>query len=196
MAYTIDISFFFGTLNIAQKSTTSVQSDVDASISILEPEFLTSLLGFKLYDAYKAGIEAGSPAANWTALRDGKAYTNRAGVDAKWQGLKYTAGSQKKSLIANYVYWHWLKNEATMTTGTGEKVANNQNASNASPIHKQVAAWNEMVRWAWDLIEFLLSNPTDYPDFADHYARSLFYTVSADGTRTKNRILYTQNRFF
>lgn len=77
----------------------------------------------------------------------------------------------KKSLIANYVYWHWMENEATNTTGTGEKVAANANAVNASPGQKMVRAWNQMVWWNWELIEFLLSNPTDYPQFTDHYGR-------------------------
>jgi hypothetical protein len=76
----------------------------------------------------------------------------------------------KKSLIANYVYWHWLENELTSTTGTGEKVIDNQNASNASPVFKMVSAWNQMVNWNCELIDFLLTNDSDYPEFQDYHS--------------------------
>lgn len=82
-----------------------------------------------------------------------------------------TTPAVKKSPIANYVYWHWLQNEATSTTGTGEKVADNQNSVNASPGNKMIRAWNQMVKWNWDLIEFLLSNGDVYPQFQNHYSR-------------------------
>lgn len=168
---TIDPSYFFGNLTIAQKSDTAVSSSLILFIDELEVKLLTDLLGYDLYKAYVAGITEGSPLAKWTALRDGKEYTNRSGINTKWRGLKFTDGTAKKSLIANYVYWHWMENEASDTTGTGVKVAANQNAVNASPVGKMIRAWNEMVTWIGDLIEFLLSNESDYETFQVHYAR-------------------------
>jgi len=77
----------------------------------------------------------------------------------------------KKSLIANYVYWHWMADQSTVTTGTGEKASAAANAVDVSPARKMVRAWNQMVKWNCELVEFLLSNPTDYPEFQNYYGR-------------------------
>lgn len=168
---TIDASYFFGPLTVAQKSDINVAANLLMFIDEHEEKLLTDLFGYKLYKDYKAGIAAGSPAAKWTELRDGKEFTTRSGIETKWRGLRFTIGTAKKSLIANYVYWNWMRNEASNTTGTGEKVANSQNAVNASPAAKMTNAWNEMVTMVWELVEFLLSNEDVYPDFSDHYSR-------------------------
>lgn len=80
-------------------------------------------------------------------------------------------GTKKTSPIANYVYWHWMADQATVTTGTGEKASAAANAVDASPARKMVRAWNQMVDWNCELVEFLLSNPADYPEFQNHYGR-------------------------
>ena len=169
MAALIDISFFFGNLSIAQKSDSAVSSSVLWFIEELEPKLLTDLLGYEFKKLYDAGITADTQ--KYKDIRDGKEYQNRSGILTKWRGLKFTDGSAKKSLIANYVYWHYLENEATITTGTGEKIADNQNAINATAAQKMVRAWNEMVDWNKELIEFLLTKQTDYPEFINHYGR-------------------------
>lgn len=169
MANLIDISFFFGELNIAQKTESA--GSVGLFIDELEPRLLTDLLGYELYKAFLTGIAAGSPAAKWLALRDGKEYTNRAGHLTYWDGLVFSKGTAKKSLIANYVYWFWMADQSTVTTGTGEKTSAAANAVDASPARKMVRAWNQMVQWNWELIEFLLSNEADYPEFMNYYGR-------------------------
>lgn len=273
MANLIDISFFFGELNIAQKTESA--GSLGLFIDEMEPRLLTDLLGYEQYKAYATGIAAGSPAAKWLAIRDGKEYTNRAGHLTYWPGLRFTkSGSSiapiteivrfldpiqfkigdggtltpvagtirytntildnvpkhridifrneygvlfpdrhftkvttddffeliapdqfgpeeeftvkitveenasttisaavKKSLVANYVYWHWMADQATVTTGTGEKASAAANAVDASPARKMVRAWNQMVKWNLELVEFLLSNPADYPEFQNYYSR-------------------------
>jgi hypothetical protein len=166
---TIDASYFFGELNVAQKSDSSVSASLTAFIDEMEPMLLTDFFGYDLYKAYVAGI-AGSTQI-YKDIRDGKEYTNRQGISTKWRGLIFTTGSAKKSLIANYVYWHWMRNEASVTTGTGEKVPDAQNASNATPVSKMVRAWNQMVDWLWELSEFLLSNADTYPLFQNQFSR-------------------------
>lgn len=168
---TIDSTYFFGPVLIPQNSDSAVSGSLQLFIDTKEPELLRQLLGYELHKAYTAGIAAGSPDAKWIAIRDGKEYTNRQGYLDKWRGLKFTDGTGKKSPIANYVYWHWMENEATVTTGTGEKKAANQNAVDASPAVKMVRAWNEMIDMNWELIEFLLSNQSDYPEFINYFFR-------------------------
>jgi hypothetical protein len=169
---TIDASYFFGELNVAQKSDSSVGGSLSIFIDEHEERLLTGLFGYELYKAYKTGIAVlPTPDPKWTDIRDGKEYTNRSGILTKWKGLKFTDGTAKKSLVANYVYWHWMQNEISVTTGTGEKVASNQNAINAPSAVKMVRAWNQMVNWINELIEFLLTKKSDYPEFQTHYSR-------------------------
>lgn len=168
---TIDSTYFFGNTHIPQGSATGVAGSLQLLIDSKEPELLEMLFGYELYKAYTTGIAAGSPDAKWISLRDGKEYTNRQGYLTKWKGLKFTLGTSKKSLIANYVYCEWMSQNATASTGTGEKVPNNQNAENSTPAQKIVTAWNEMVKWNLELFEYLLSNQTDYPEFLNYYGR-------------------------
>lgn len=165
---TIDATYFFRHLTVAQKSDANVSSSLTSFIEEHEDQLLLDLFGYDLYKAYKAG--AGTT-QKYTDIRDGKEYTTRAGISTKWRGLKYTVGTAKHSLIAAYVYWNWMRNEATVTTGTGEKTANAQNADNASPARKMVDAWNWMVDQIQELCEFLLSKQDDYPEFQEQYAR-------------------------
>lgn len=172
---TIDATYFFGELTIAQKTENA--NSLTMFINEHEEKLLESLLGYELYKSYKVGIAAGTPDAKWTALRDGLEYTNRSSRLGKWRGLIFTDGASgvgqaKKSLIANYVYWHWMAANATVTTANGEKGAKvNTIAVDLPPVTKQVRAWNQMVDWIWDLIEFLLTKESDYPEFQDHYSR-------------------------
>jgi len=171
----IDQTYFFAELSIAQL-TDNVNS-LTMFINEHEEKLLTDLLGYELYKAYKAGIAAGSPAAKWTSIRDGVEYTNRAGYLTKWRGLIFTDGSSgsgqaKKSLIANYIYWHWMQNNVSVSTASGEKGAKvNAIAIDLTPVNKQVRAWNQMVTWNCELVEFLLSKPDDYPEFQNYYGR-------------------------
>jgi hypothetical protein len=192
LANTIDTTFFFGRLNVAQKSDATVSNNLQALINELEPVVLTSLMGYELYRDYKAGIAAGTPDAKWLAIRDGQEYTNRSLVLSKWNGLKFTSGTANKSLIANYVYWYWQQNEASNTTGTGEKIAANQNAVASSPAQKMMTAWNEMVDMNFELIEFLMSNQDIYPQFLNHYSQNLFFTW-VGFRRIGNSLLVKQN---
>lgn len=164
---TIDASYFFGPLLIAQKTDNA--GSIQWLINDLEPTLLRAIMGYELYKAYTAGITASTQ--KYLDIRDGKEYETRADIPTKWNGLAFTQGDSKKSLIANYVYWHWMEKDASVSTGTGEKVANAQNAVNASPGPKMVRAWNEMVVMIEELCEFLLSNETDYPEFQNQYSR-------------------------
>jgi len=164
---TIDASYFFGPLLIAQKTDNA--AGIQWLINELEPKLLRDIMGYELYKAYTAGVTASTQ--KYLDIQDGKEYSNRSGIPTKWNGIAFTYGDAKKSLIANYVYWHWMEKEASISTGTGEKTANAQNAVTASPVSKMVRAWNDMVCMIYELCEFLLSNQTDYPEFVEQYSR-------------------------
>lgn len=169
---TIDTTYFYGPLSIAQLSQAAVRSTVQAFINEYEAQLLHQLLGPELYLAYKSGITGA--VQKYIDIRDGKEYTNKAGQQVKWCGLAFTEGTApyetKLSLIANYVYFHYRADNATQTTGTGEKNAEAKNATEASPRRKMVKAWNQMVEWNEQLVEFLIANDTIYPEFLSYYS--------------------------
>ena len=93
----------------------------------------------------------------WKWLLNGLEYT---GLDArmhKWQGFIAVADdtAPPKSLLANGIYYYWMRNTSTFSVGTGEKIANAEGMINASNAAKASNAWNEMVTWLHEMIWFL-----------------------------------------
>lgn len=165
---TIDTSYFFGDLKIAQISQPEVAASLNAAIEKKEDELLNRLLGYSLYKDYKAGLIANTQI--YKDIRDGKEYTDLNGQLTKWVGLAFTSGTIKRSLIANFVYYHYLKDNDSFTTGSSEKKTGL--AINVSPEKKMNDSWNEMVKWNISLDEFLKINLLLYPQY--HF---LYYDI-------------------
>jgi hypothetical protein len=159
---TIDTSYFFGDLKIAQISQPEVTASLNAAIEKKEDELLNRLLGYSLFKDYKAGIIASTQI--YKDIRDGKEYTDLNGQLTKWVGLAFTSGTIKRSLIANFVYYHYIKDNDSFTTGSSEKKTSL--AINVSPEKKMNDGWNEMVKENIALNEFLVMNVQLYPQYA------------------------------
>lgn len=252
----IDASYFYGDLDIAQKSFGPVSSNLNWFINQYEPVFLLELMGYELYTAFQAGIIVmPTPDPKWTDLLYGAAYTNRQNKPDRWKGLvrsqsgntisifnqnqidivvgrggaydpvpgstttiipaalagltfvfqqrgfgpfrsdEYSVtgnmltllggnifsiddtyfyygnttglaasvNTDKQSPIANFIYYWYLRNNATTTAGSGE--AGNNVSAPVSPKTKMVRAWNQMAEWNLELVEFLLSNMSVYTEF-------------------------------
>jgi hypothetical protein len=156
----IDQSYFVGELSIPTNTAGTLER-LDLFIKKYEPELLQEILGYELYRDYKASAPIAVP---YTYLQNGKEYTDRTGRLVKWQGLRQTS-PVKKSLVANYVYYQWLRDQDTQNTTIGVAQAKSENAARVSPIDKMVNAWNEMSAWIKDLICFLEQHPDDFPQF-------------------------------
>ena len=165
---------------------TQLQQEIDEK----ESEFLVSFLGWEQYAELLEQIEDDAPYA-WKAgaLQKWKDLVD--GVD-NWRGLRYTIGGKKVSIIANYVFFHYLASDFSSYSTTGVQVAEAENSTRQLPNGKQVASWNQMVkmygygdcsrnyqfsqnwdgimlRWAGlfqgnetTLYEFMQSRPADY----------------------------------
>jgi hypothetical protein len=110
-----------------------------------EKELLTSILGYAQYlELASQFVETAgvwdwisSPLQKWVDLVDGK---------DNWNGLRYTIGENKISLIANYVYCHYLEQDYLSYTTSGVVVPKSENAMNVNPTQKITIAWNDFVK--------------------------------------------------
>ena len=81
--------------------------------------------------------------------------------------INTSTGTNKKSLIADYVYYWYQRNNHTQTATTGENKAVNENSTIANPALKMVKAWNEMSEWVCELVNYLNAKKDDYTEWAD-----------------------------
>jgi hypothetical protein len=81
--------------------------------------------------------------------------------------INTSTGTNKKSLIANYVYYWYIRNNHTQTATNGENKAVNENSITANPALKLVRAWNEISEWICELVDYLNAKKDDYTDWAD-----------------------------
>lgn len=127
---------------------------------------------------FKEGFRFLVPTTEWTQtgntinLLSGITLNNTEVVTVE-VSQKYVSGVTvpilKKSPIANYIYFYWLRSRVSETTGTGEATITPQNAIRVSSHNKQRNAWNDMVEMNTSLVQFLLANETLYPEFKQYH---------------------------
>lgn len=178
----IDHTFFVGEINIPNLSNEDVAERLTSFITYHEERLLRDIMGHPLWKAFSDGIAMGSPDQKWLDIRDGKQYTSLDGYPHQWDGLVYKTDSKiKKSLIANYVYWMWQRDNVSQTVAIGEVAAKAENSVVISPKVKMITAWNQMVDWIRELHYFLWSNPDTYPEW---WQRNNFFQMR--GFRKQN----------
>ena len=149
--YIIDESYFKRELSIPNINETlsdakdNLQGFIDDKVRLL----LQNSLGYQLFKEFDGYIDANgnlqvSAPQKWQNLVNGAQYT-KSGKTYKWNGLIYTQGSFKKSLLADFVYCEWLDWQETVVTGTGEKVLKATNATDASSNYRKVNIWNRFL---------------------------------------------------
>jgi hypothetical protein len=166
MANLIDKDYFIGEVNIPDTSKPEVLERLTFFITKYEEELLRNLLGNALYLAFKSGTDGKQDVdieQKWKDLRDGVDYVDYSSFAKYWIGLRNT--TKKQSIIANYVYYWWHRDKASQTTAMGEVQQKSESGDNASPAVKMCRAQNEMVDWAKDLLHFLDSKQSVYPEW-------------------------------
>jgi hypothetical protein len=81
--------------------------------------------------------------------------------------INTSTGTSKASLIANYVYYWYMRNNHTQTASTGETKGKHENADTASMSVKLTRAWNEMSAGVCELVDYLDARKDDYAEWAD-----------------------------
>ena len=137
---------FFGDIAIAQVEQNTVSTTVLQYIDKYEPEYLRYIMGEQLYAAYLLAPNT----QEYIDIRDGVVYVGLDGLNYNWQGLKRG--------ILLYVYYHYLRDTTTFTTGSGQKTVAYGNSESSVP--KQIRAWNEMVVINNSFYNYLITLPT------------------------------------
>lgn len=85
-----------------------------------------------------------------------------------------------RSLIANYVYWHWLADSKSQVTTLGNTKSKAENAAGSDEREKMIRAWNEMARDICSMSEFLTVNEAVYTGWdseqAEHVRKTYWRT--------------------
>lgn len=130
--------------SIGSNTPTSI-AQLNAEIDQREYEFNLSYLGHEqteeLYDQFETdGTWKPTALQKWIDLVDGAEFDGK-----KWNGLRYSMGTQKISIIAYYVFFYYLKEDFATYSTTGIQVAQSENAISQLPNEKQASAWNKFV---------------------------------------------------
>jgi hypothetical protein len=157
----IDETYFIGELNLPGLNDDDTVERLQLFIDKYEAKFLKELLGYELYKAFLTGVDTRPVDDKWAALKSGSDYV-RNGRTYRWEGLVQS----DTSMIANYVYYYWMRNEVSQTTGIGEVITKSENSTRISPSAKMTRAWNEMVNQVWGAVSFLDTNVSNYPDWS------------------------------
>ncbi|MHB9057114.1 MAG: hypothetical protein ACYC2P_13370 [Paludibacteraceae bacterium] len=162
----IDTGYFYGEINIAQIDQATVSSAVTNFIAKYEPKCLKQLLGVGFAIDFMDQVDpvSGTVAQRWLDLLNGKTYVYE-GRTYQWMGF---VNYDEESILANYIYYWWVRKEAQQTTGMGQVKPGGENGMIVSSQNTSIRAWNEMVEWAHSLILFLDAHRTTYPEWVPY----------------------------
>ena len=147
----INETYFQGDIMIP--NITEVHSDNDFVRGLIESEsrlLLESVLGFELFNEFVSNLDGNGnlkPDAGqkWKNLVYGNIY-EVGNINHQFKGLIQETPLYKTSLIADYVYYRWMKSTSSQSTGTGEAVLNGKNSSNVNGSQKLVTIWNRFFK--------------------------------------------------
>lgn len=144
-------------------------TDLPDFIEAAETEALQDILGIKLYDDFKAGIEEETPDDKWTDLRDGADYTIYSTL-YRYKGLR--------DLLVPYVYAMWLRETYDKHTREGitvnlkatiQGVPATEAISPATRISRAFNAYSAKVGDEGNMVNtlygFMYQNRVDYEDW-------------------------------
>lgn len=137
----IDITYFFGEFNISQKSHAPVSEGINDYIDTYEPEYIEKALG-----------------------EDFAALFNANPSDPRFDDLQAML-IKTPSPIAGYVFFHYQRDHAIISTGAGDARAKSENSERSPEVYRMTKAWNTMARKTRKIQRYLLDNATIFPEF-------------------------------
>ena len=117
-----------------------------------ERDVLIKCLGYPLYKELQDSLEVlenateqtvkASADQKWKDLVNGKTYQID-GVNVIWDGLIFKEGVYNRSLIAQYVYYHFMDDNESQNTTTGRQSEKTKNSNKVSVAPSAVKAWRK-----------------------------------------------------
>jgi hypothetical protein len=144
----IDNTYFIKNLSVPHTAepTSDASIELDSNIDRYVNQFLKLTLGNVLFEELKTNTTNGeliiSAPQKWFNLVDGCNYT-KDGTVYTWQGLRYSDGAFKVSLLANYVYLNQY--QTTVNSMLGQVSLEGKNGINNDATPHLVEIWNEFV---------------------------------------------------
>ena len=141
----IDNTYFVADINL----TSGQLGNITPWLNTYEELLLTNLLGYDLYKLYFDDLNGTSNPTEqrFKDLVDGKEFTfeSKEGytINTKWRGLRDS--TLKKSLIAYYVYYHYVNQTENFNSGAGHVQSLTENSTAANPIYKLVDTYNKAI---------------------------------------------------
>lgn len=125
-------------------SVAMLQQEIDA----YEERLLVGALGHEQYNELKEQFEEVQGVWQLKADAVQKWFDLVEGID-NWNGLRYSFGTKKISLIAYYVFFYYLKGDFSTYTTTGVQIPNSENSTGQSPNPKLSETWNTFIEMYW-----------------------------------------------
>jgi len=168
----IDKSYFKGNLNVPNVQSDLVplgdrqgnQVNLDEYILEYEKKVMIDALGYEAWKSFASSFETNGdlkPGAEqrWIDLVDGKEFTSGNGDLVKWEGLRYTLGTFKYSLIADYVFAIFLNDTSRTFAGNGMVKEAFKTGETESSIPRIAEAWNRYVKKYQGVVEGVAGYP-------------------------------------
>jgi hypothetical protein len=156
----IDTSFFVGEINIPNTGKLEIQESLTHFITKYEQDLLQQLFGYELWKSYNAD----NTTPRFAYIINGVEYDNGT---KNWRGLIYANGTTKLSLIANYIYYQWMKDKEIWNSGIGVVRPTPNQAIVMSPGLKMVEAWNDMSEQICEFYDYMNFSKNDvYPEWS------------------------------
>lgn len=149
----VDKSYFIGELDIPTNNA-NVEPSLNNFIEKYEKKFLIGVLGYELYLLFDAAIKIDPIASPYKELLEGDNYEYK-GIIYHWEGFKETVVEpdpnadppiigKYRSIIANYIYYWWMRNVDLQSVGLGVVKTQAENAVKVSGASKAVRAMSEL----------------------------------------------------
>lgn len=163
----IDNTFFEREQFVYGMEKGAISKEIAMYITEYEQDFLIKAMGYTFYKLLVAGLDLDEEVVEqrYKDVVFGGDFVKK-GIECRWVGLKQP--EIKKSVIAQYVYCHYIRQQNTQTAMTEIK-PNQENAMLASSLRKLVKEWNRMMDGVDSLRDFLYYKQVDgvrvYPEY-------------------------------
>lgn len=154
------------------KVSTSRFTELEVFITKYEKYYLLRMFGKELYDLFIADLTAPTPQIPQTA-RFTTIFEPFDSIPTFEPFLNISEGI--KQMLVMFIYFHYVRESQSYNSIAGQVVNSNENATNVSTGFNIIDAYNAAVDTYQNIQEYLLQDPTNYPEYQTSYSEPLCY---------------------